>query len=174
MKKVVTEDLRSYFRHLSGVDAIPVPIFGTVTAVDEDDMSCTVAPLGEDEGIEYLEVSLMSEHSENGMYYKPVIDSLVIIAPMNETRYYVAMYSEIEEVWLRGSEHGGLVKVSELVDKLNNIENDINDLKTVFSTWVPVPNDGGAALKGAAATWYGAQLTPTEIADIENEKVLHG
>ena len=30
-----------------------------------------------------------------------------------------------------------------------------NDLKTAISGWTPVPNDGGAALKVALATWYG-------------------
>lgn len=174
MKKMVTRDFKQIFRELSGVNALPVPIFGTVTAVDEADMSCTVMPLGDENGVEYLDVSLMAEYNANGMYYKPVIDSLVIIAPMNETRYYVAMYSEIDTVWLRGSTHGGLVKVSELVDKLNTIEDDLNDLKTVFSTWTPVANDGGAALKAGAATWYASQLIPTQISDLENENCKHG
>lgn len=66
---------------------------------------------------------------------------------------------------------GGLVKVEDLVTRLNNIEQDINSLKNAFTSWTPVPNDGGAALKGAASTWSGQQLTPTEKSDIENTKI---
>jgi hypothetical protein len=66
---------------------------------------------------------------------------------------------------------GGMVKVEDLVTKLNNLENDINSLKNVFSTWTPVPNDGGAALKTAAGVWFGQQLTPTQKSDLENEKI---
>jgi hypothetical protein len=42
-----------------------------------------------------------------------------------------------------------LLAVAEKVDQA------INDLKSVFSGWVPVPNDGGAALKTAITTWAG-------------------
>jgi hypothetical protein len=67
---------------------------------------------------------------------------------------------------------GGLVIVQNNVDRLNKIENDINSLKNVFSGWTPVPNDGGAALKSAASTWFSQQLTPTQKTDIENTKIL--
>ena len=50
--------------------------------------------------------------------------------------------------------NNGLVKVDDLVTKLNNLEHKVNDLVTVFSGWTPVANDGGAALKTAAATWF--------------------
>jgi hypothetical protein len=66
---------------------------------------------------------------------------------------------------------GGLVKVDDLLTKLNTIEKDINMLKNVFSVWSPVPNDGGTALKAAAGTWFGQQLTPTIKQDIENPKI---
>lgn len=68
----------------------------------------------------------------------------------------------------------GLVKVEQLTQKLNTIENSINALKQVFSTWTPVPQDGGAALKGAVSSWAGQQLQPTQQSQIENTKVTHG
>ena len=72
---------------------------------------------------------------------------------------------------LNGGSLGGLVKVKELTDRLNAIENDINSLKSVFTGWAPTPQDGGAALKGAVASWAGQRLTPTKRGDYENEKV---
>ena len=67
--------------------------------------------------------------------------------------------------------NGGMVIVQKNVDRLNKIEKDINNLKQAFTTWTPVPNDGGSALKAAAATWYGQQLVQTQKSDIENTKV---
>ena len=74
-------------------------------------------------------------------------------------------------VVLNGGELGGLIKVEELTSRINNIEDDINSLKDVFSGWVSVPQDGGAALKTASATWSSSKLTLTKRGDYENEKV---
>lgn len=78
------------------------------------------------------------------------------------------------ETLLNDGSLGGLVKVAQLTQKLNALENSVNQLKQIFSTWVPVPQDGGAALKTAAATWAGQQLTTTQRADIENDKIKQG
>lgn len=74
-------------------------------------------------------------------------------------------------VVLNGGKLGGSVKVEELTTRLNTIEKDINALKNVFSAWIVAPQDGGAALKGAASTWAGQSLTLTKREDYENEKV---
>jgi hypothetical protein len=57
-----------------------------------------------------------------------------------------------------------------VADELTKVINDVNSLKTVFSTWVTVPNDGGAALKLAATTWYGSTIQP--VGKIDSEKVF--
>lgn len=77
-------------------------------------------------------------------------------------------------VSFNGGNLGGLVKVEALTNRLNIIENDINMLKDIFVTgWIPVAQDGGAALKSAAASWADSQLTPTQRGGIENSKVKH-
>lgn len=78
-----------------------------------------------------------------------------------------------EAVTLNGGKLGGLVVSQKTADKLNALETDINELKTVLSTWIPVVQDGGGALKVAAATWAGRQLGTTAAADLENGKVKH-
>ena len=70
-----------------------------------------------------------------------------------------------------GGDLGGLVKVEELTKQINAIEKDINTLKNIFTGWVTVSQDGGAALKTAATTWAGQTLTLTKRGDYENEKV---
>lgn len=78
-----------------------------------------------------------------------------------------------ENIIFNGGDLGGLVRVQDLTDRLNIIENDINALKDALSAWVPVTQDGGAALKAAAADWFAAKLTPSTRGDYENEKVKH-
>lgn len=79
-----------------------------------------------------------------------------------------------EGITLNGGGFGGTVKVEELTEHINTIENDINELKNIFSAWVAVPQDGGAALSALAANWAGDILTLTRRGDYENEKVKHG
>lgn len=75
---------------------------------------------------------------------------------------------------LNGGDNGGLVKIEKLTERLNKIEQDINKLKTVFSTtWTVTPQDGGAALRTAASTWAGALLQETQVSDMEDDKVKH-
>lgn len=72
-----------------------------------------------------------------------------------------------------GGKLGGLINVADLTSHLNTIEKDINNLKTVFSSWLPAPQDGGAALKGAVSSWAGQQLTLSKRGDYEDDKVKH-
>jgi len=116
-----------------------------------------------------------------GLYLEPVDGSPVLIGFTDKSEAYCLFTQNIENAYLDtssqfiidGGSNGGLVKISDLVDKLNTLEQDINDLKTAFSTWAPASGDGGAALKLAAATWYGSQLDLTTINDLENDKIIH-
>jgi hypothetical protein len=67
--------------------------------------------------------------------------------------------------------NGGLPMVNPLTEHLNTLENDRNNLKDAIAAWTPVPNDGGAALKIALATWLGVEITPTQVEDLANPKV---
>ena len=170
--KQVNTDIKEQLRKIVGMDKIPMAILGTVVSIDTDEMTCEVEPVSGQAN--FLDVRIMADNSTSGVLLKPAIDSIVIIAPQSEDIYYIALVGEVSEIWLKGEQYGGLVKVSDLVDRMNLIESDINTLKTAFSTWVTVPNDGGAALKGATATWYGSQLVETTVSDLENENCKHG
>lgn len=76
-------------------------------------------------------------------------------------------------VVFNGGDNGGLVQAAQLTQRINAIEQDINSLKQVFATWQAVPQDGGSALKVAAATWMTSPLTTTKRSDYENTKVKH-
>jgi hypothetical protein len=57
----------------------------------------------------------------------------------------------------QGTDYG--VMFSKLKEVADELKQDITNLKSAFSSWVVVPNDGGQALKTAAATWTGTALT---------------
>jgi hypothetical protein len=158
----------------------------TVTAVNGS--TCDVTPLSGDAELE--QVRLNSDVSNDlGILCTPTVGSIVLVAEISETDALVVMFAEIDKISLKigastleitdgliemnGGNNDGLVVVGDLVSKLNAIEQDINNLKAAFSAWVVLPNDGGAALKTAAATWYAATLTQTQQSDIENTKVTH-
>lgn len=42
---------------------------------------------------------------------------------------------------------------------LQAIKSNVDQLRTAFAAWVPVPNDGGAALKAAATAWSSSTIT---------------
>jgi len=112
----------------------------------------------------------------------PAANSVVLVGYTDNANPY-CLYTSVatdifinasNEIVFNGGENNGLVKVSELTEKLNNLEQDINELKTVFKTgWVPAAGDGGLALKTAAATWYASDLDETTQSELENEKVKH-
>lgn len=154
----------------------------SVLSVDDSTRTCQLEPInGDAERKGRLQASLsLSE----GFYIKPAVGSKVTITFINNLTGIITSYSEIDsieikisdkqfnidssEVSFNGGSNGGMVIPQDLVDKLNIIEDDINDLKTAISGWVPIPNDGGGALKTATASWYGSSLTNTVLGDVEN------
>lgn len=65
-----------------------------------------------------------------------------------------------------GGDANFAVKFNELKSAFDELQQDMETLKQVFTTWVPVPTDGGAALKAASATWSATPL----VQNIDNAK----
>lgn len=162
----------------------------TVVKVDEDKglMDCK-----SDGGVEYYDI-LLSLDNTNGVMLVPEVDSKVAIGMFenSDTDGFLIMADKVEAIVIKisqgfiirvdksgvatinGDNYGGMAITPELLKRINAIEDDINNLKTLVNGWTPSPQDGGAALKGAASAWAGQRLTKTTIQDIENDKVKHG
>jgi hypothetical protein len=180
MSERVRKVLRQFLR-----DNIPVQsIVATVKEVDETNFTCAVQPIDGGAMIYGVRLKPAIDESDNGLIAIPAVDSDVIIAIANnnssssyisgKVKTYLIKTEADGIIKLQGDSLGGLVKAEALIERLNNVENDTNALKAAFNSWVVAPNDGGAALKASAAGWSGAQLTITEVSQIENEKVKHG
>lgn len=166
------KDIPQLLRDILKLDKIPSSILGTVKSVDEDEMTCVVTPI--DEGPDFMDVLLMAESSTTGFYLKPSVDSLVMIAPQNNETYYISLVSDIDEVWIRGNANGGVTKVSDMVTRLNNIENKVNDLVTYSSTHVHTGVQTGGGSSGPASAPVTGSLTLTTADDIQSTTVKHG
>jgi hypothetical protein len=147
------------------------------TVKEVSGLTCTVTVNGLD--ITGVRMKATTADSGGKLLVTPKEGSTVLIGSLSGDLKDLAVLSVDEaekveisgEIIFNGGENDGLVLVKELTGKLNAIERDLNALKQAFSTWVSVPNDGGAALKAAATAWYGQQLAETGQAEIENPKI---
>lgn len=167
-------------RQIAGTGKGSTPVFtGEVKSVEGETCTVTVG------GLEIPDVLLTpaDDGKEGKLTITPKEGSMVTVADLSsgELRHLaVVQWGEVEKITLtagsielNGGENGGLVKIQALTDKLNKLEKDINSLKRAFTTWVPVPQDGGASLKGGVASWAAQQLVQTQVGDLEDEKITH-
>ena len=162
---------------------------GVVTSVDEAKRVCNVTP--NDGGAEILNVKLEADYKlssgqiiasdPKGFFIVPAVDSVVMLTFQSSTDAFISAYTEIDKVISKQTEwifndgaNGGLTKLQELTDRLNEYEALFNQLKTDLSSWTPVPNDGGAALKTIVSSGYLTKTVPTSaVSDFENKEVKH-
>ena len=148
---------------------VPVQVvYATCTEVQAEQGTMTASR----EGIDYYDVLL----GLGPDITVPTVGSRVLLGLLENKRQatFLLFAEVIEERRINGNALGGLVMASPILAKLNTLEAQINQLKGLLSSWVPVPNDGGLALKVATGTWAGQALTPTTLTDIANPRVSHG
>lgn len=158
--------------------------------VSTDGDMCT-AKIGDFE-VPDIRLSVIKGGSDKGLLVTPAVGSIVMVADLSggELRELAVIgFTEVESIdakigsskvhiadgiiEMNDGKNDGLVNVKGLVQKINAVEQDINDLKTALGGWAPVPQDGGAALKAAVGSWVAKQLTATQQSDIEDTKVTH-
>ncbi len=152
-----------------------------VDSVDISKRTCACTAIDGHTQYDLPTVSLMAS-VDDGDLKIPVIGSTIKVIFSQNIEPFVCQYSELEniiifastKIQLQDGSFGGLVKVSDLVSKINTLESDLNTLKSAFNSWTVVPSDGGSALKIASATWVGNSITETKVDDLENTAITHG
>ena len=180
-------DLRNIIRELAKPDGETVALVCTVDAVDEKARTIDCTPLNE--GAPLLGVNLQANQgADYGFWLYPEVGSFVIVGFMADGAAGVVLSTEkikqaevvigdmsadinADDIIFNGGKLNGLVKIDDLTKRLNKIENEINKLKGIMAGWVPVAQDGGAALKTAVADWSADTLLLTKRSDYENEKI---
>lgn len=144
---------------------------GVVTALS--DITCEVSI----DGLSIPDVRLRASTEVDGaqIIVRPAVGSVVIVGSLTGDLDHLVVLSmdRAEEVIINGGKLGGLIKVQELTQKLNALESEVNNLKQLFASWVPVKGDGGAVLRGLLGSWAGKRLTLSRREDYEDTKVKH-
>lgn len=173
--------LRDAVRQLAGTQFMDKVYTAMAQVVSSDINTCTCSCqlIGSNATTEKLTVNLMAE-TDDGFLLVPANDSTVVIAWTDRMLPYVAMCSEIAAVYLDATgiiqinqgTHGGLVKVVELVQKVNNLESKVNAIISSYNAHVhPDPVSGTTGTPTIPIT---GPLTLTTRADVENPNVTHG
>lgn len=179
-------------------ELIPLQVFpAQVKEVDENNRTCTVRV---NDNVDLYEVKLyaVTDKDLKGFCLLPAKDSQVLVARIaNGNDLYVCMFSVVDKVVgtvgsdtsievteneikinaqkieFNGGKNGELVNISSLVSAINTIEDDLNSLKEVFSSWVVCAQDGGLALFNGSKTWVSQTIEKTTINDLKDEKITH-
>lgn len=150
-----------------------------VNSVDTLARTCEVTPLNGKADL--FDVRFQAELSlTEGVFIEPKVNSTVLVAFINSVQAAVVLCSEVENVYIdtqgdtifNGGANNGMVKVGDLVTKLNNLENKVNDLVTWSSTHTHTGVTPGPGTSGTAVGVVGT-LTPTQQSELENTKVQH-
>jgi hypothetical protein len=187
----VDRDIKSAIQVIAGTqnqDKVTISV-AKVKSVDEDKSTCLVVMLNNKLNVEVPNVNLQVGVCD-GLQIIPKIDSDVLIVTSTYNQSYIIQYSDIDKVYLQVGDseltinndgtmqlndgsYDGLVKVSDLKDKLNNLENKVNDLITALQgVVIPLAPSGTYPFSPIFSPI--TTLTPTQQSEIENEKIKHG
>lgn len=148
-----------------------------VAFVDMDSMTCDCVPIDTSKP-NILDVKLIVKDEEgklvNGFVVIPKVDSLVVVTMLSNEDGHVTMFSAVEEIQLNGKNFGGLIKIEKLVDKVNALENLVNNLLTTLkNTSITLAPSGTYPFAPLYAAFN--SISPiTNKSDLENTTVNHG
>jgi hypothetical protein len=166
----MSKDLRDALRSLVKPNNDGFSKVCTIDSVDLTTLTCYCVPLNDDADI--INVRLMA-NIDNGFLLIPEVNSIVVVSFLSDDSAYVSLVSKVSEVQLNGKNFDGLVKVQELTDKLNALENKVNDLITACSSQVVTLAPTGTFPLASFFTSV-TPLIPTQQLEIENITILQG
>ena len=171
----MTENIGDLIKKLAATNDEIYSIVCKVVKVDGEEAE--LAPVNGDANI--LGVKLIAGTSETPFLITPTVDSFVIATFLSKDTAFISLYSEIDTIKLRGDQYGGLIKIEELVKKINALEDKLNGLINKHNTHVHITTAtvGATPTPGVLSPTTSSEtpISPTtQKSDLENEKVLHG
>ena len=151
---------------------------GDVTEVDEEAYTCTVTL---PDGMVIYNVMLKSLKGKSGtVVFIPKVGSAAHL--LSTGGGWLLLSAELldkvfidagTEVVFNGGDNKGMVKVKELVSRLNNIEDALKELQQKHDTHKHTGVQSGTGTTLATTAISTKTVTTTQQGDIENEKVKH-
>lgn len=167
--------LRECVQHLAGThenDFVSVAD-AEVISYDIPSRTCEVTLIDSSKPTTRDDVRLIAS-VDDGILFLPTVGSTVTIIFSTFTQPVVIGWGQVDGIILNGGDLAGLVLMLPTLKSLNQLENDVNSLKSILSSWVPISGDGGAALKTALSNYFSNKLTVTKRSDIENTSITQG
>lgn len=151
--------------------------FAEVNSVNMTERTCVVTPITGKSNAQISDVSLSIDRND-GEIRKPTIGSIVGIAISNQLDAFVFAWSDLDMIIWKGGNYNGLVKVKELTDKLNNLEQKVNNLINAMATHTHLSASPGSptGVSTASVPPYTPDqlITPTQQSELENTLIKHG
>jgi hypothetical protein len=127
-------------------------VVGKIVAnsVNTTERTCTVEPIDGSGNVNKARLQA-SLNSTTGICCIPEDDSFVIVTFLNPTVGFISLFTEIKDIYidadsitLNGGTNLGLIKISELVTKLNGLVSNVNGFITEYNahTHVSVTSTG--------------------------------
>lgn len=138
----------------------------SVISVDMGNRTCEVECVS-GKAKNKLTVRLMCAVGD-GVLVKPTVGSTVGVLLSKSVEPIIYQYSDVDEIVLRGGDLGGLVKVNELVERLNKIENLVNDFSTKYNLHKHTANNT------PTTDIFSQTLSNTTVNQLENKTITHG
>lgn len=167
-------------------------IVGTIKSVDEDKSTCVVVI---ENGVELPNVLLQSSVCD-GLLIVPKKDSTVYVLTSKYNSPLIVQYSDLEKLYLQVGDgsltvfkdtannqpliqlndgsYGGLIKIDELVKKINALENLINGFITIYNTHTHTASAFGSPTTVPSSVETQNISPTTQKSDLENTNVNHG
>ena len=142
--------------------------WASVQSVDFENGFCDVKVTGDD--LPMYDVLL----GFGNWKLKPKVETRCIVLEMEgrATAGVLIFAEEVETIEINGNQFGGLVDSKELKTQIDKNTQLLKAIQNVFKAFVPVPSDGGAALKAAASAFI--SLPTADLSNIENKTISHG
>lgn len=179
----VQEAINTLVQAHTGTDDTLFFFTAVVNSVDIDNRICNCTSV---EGAKnsFPNCRLMTE-LDDGILIIPTVGSNVSIILSTFTQPLVVGYSEVDKIILRGGDLGGLVRVKDLITKLNNLEDAYNGLKDKVNDLINLFNTHTHPIIVSSGTGSSTATTPTETpdtttltktvrSDIENTAITQG
>lgn len=135
-----------------------------------DKQKCTCVCVLVSDGLEIKARLRSVEDKKEGILFFPKLGSPVTLLQDDNT-WSILMVSEVEEVIFFSGENGGMVKVAELVERLNKIETAFNTLLNHYKSHNHSHPQGPTVSLLVPSTQQNLQRT--QKTDIENEHIKH-